>query len=156
MFIIGKFRLPKRKNAKHISERERKVLLEIFIENLDNDDNDNIFENSDSESDDNVNTDMNVTNPNNNTTNVNTDSNENENESMHFSDDEEDNELPNKIKFKFLDEIKTEENSDPVNQVHDEEYSYSSANRQFEMKWFSKSNNARNAVRQPACNIIHE
>lgn len=47
VFIIGKLRLPKRKNAKHVSEREPKLLLESFVDSLDNDDSDKIFGNSD-------------------------------------------------------------------------------------------------------------
>lgn len=47
VFIIGKLTLPKRKNAKHVSEREPKLLLESFVDSLDNDDSDKIFGNSD-------------------------------------------------------------------------------------------------------------
>ena len=99
---------------------------------------------------------MDVTKPNdtivnnlNNTTNVNTDTNKDENGSMKLRDDEGNVELLKKIKFKFIDKTKNEEKFDPVNQFHDEDYMYSSANRQFE------KNNSRKATMHKTLYVNH-
>ena len=50
--------MSKRKNAKCVSYTVRKEFLEIFLENLDNEDEDDIFENANLDSDSDTDTDM--------------------------------------------------------------------------------------------------
>ena len=59
-----------------------------------------------------------------------------------------------KIKFKSLEEITNENTFDSVVQEGDEQYNYCSANTQFNLKWFTKNNNVRNAGRHSVCNVV--
>ena len=58
---------------------------------------------------------------------------------MNLRDDEVVIQLTKKIKFKSLHEITNEEEFDPVNQVQDNKYNYSSAKRQFQIKLLAVS-----------------
>ena len=167
--------MPKRKNTKYVSQREREEPLEKCLEYLDNEDEDNIFEdtNSDSDSDSDrygwarsnwkrrskwnswlrwwcrwCKYDDNDTN------NVNSNNKEVENENRDFTNIEHVAELPRKTKFRHLDEITNEENFDVLKQVENKQYSFSATNKQFQMKWFTKSRNIRKVGRQPASNIM--
>ena len=55
--------MPKRKNTKYVSQREREEPLEICLEYLDNEDEDNIFEDTNSNSDSDTDTDMDKLDP---------------------------------------------------------------------------------------------
>ena len=182
--------MPPKKKARFVSEREREDLLQNFLENLENEDDDEIFEKSDSESEDDevdfeeevdANVDVNIepneanenevinepvnTNRNtnrrrnepvnNNNTNRNTNRRRNVNQrEINRRNDDNEIELPRKVKFQSLDQITDENNFDPVVQEENEEYNYCSSDKKFKMKWFTKNNNTRNAGRQPACNVL--
>ena len=55
--------MSKRKNAKCVSYTVRKEFLEIFLENLDNEDEGDIFENANLDSDSDTDTDMDERDP---------------------------------------------------------------------------------------------
>ena len=63
-------------------------------------------------------------------------------------------ELPIKAKFRSLDEITNKENIDVLKQDENKQYDFSTANKQFQMKWFTKNTNIRNVVRQQARNTV--
>ena len=172
--------MSKRKNTRFVSQREREELLENFLENLDNDDNDDVFENTNVDSGSDTDTDMeeidptvegdlneaidlnndndinNVNNEDAATNNVNNNTNNNqvERENIDFRNNVEEIELPRKAKFLNLDEVTNEENYDPIYQNENKQYNFSTANKQFQMKWFTKNRNPRNVGRQPASNIV--
>ena len=148
--------MPKRKNTKYVSQREREEPLEMCLEYLDNEDEDNIFEDTNSNSDGDTDTDMDkldptgkgdlnetvdsdddvddVNNDDNDTNNVNSNNKEVDNENRDFTNIEEVAELPRKTKFRHLDEITNEENFDVLKQVENKQYSFSATNKQFQMK----------------------
>lgn len=53
-----------------------------------------------------------------------------------------------------MEEITNENTFDSVVQEEDEQYNYCSANTQFNLKWFTKNNNVRNAGRHSVCNVV--
>ena len=125
--------MSKRKNTKYVSQRERGELLEKFLQNLDNEGEDDIFEttilNSDSDMDEvdktgeedlneTVDLDNDVDNVNNNgndTNSVNSNTNEVENENIDFTNMEDVAELPRKANFRFLNEMTNEQNFNVLN-----------------------------------------
>ena len=74
------------------------------------------------------------------------------------SDEDSDTEieLPQKINSKPLEETTNENNLDHAVLQEDEQYSCCSVNRQFNVKWCTKSNNIRNAGRQSPSNVAEE
>ena len=88
------------------------------------------------------------------TNSVNSNTNEAENQNINFTNMEDVAELPRKAKFRSLDEVTNEENFYGLKQVENKQYNFSTANKQFQMKWFTKNRNIRNVGRQPASNVV--
>ena len=101
--------------------------------------------------------DNDVDNANNNdddTNNVNSNTNEVENGNIDFTNMEDVAQSQRKATFRSLDEITNIGNFDVLRLVENKQYNFSTANKQFQIKWLTKSRNIRNVGRQLASKIV--
>ena len=85
---------------------------------------------------------------------MNSNTNEVENGNIDFTDMEDVAQSQRKATFRSLDEITNIGNFDVLRLVENKQYNFSTANKQFQIKWLTKNRNIRNVGRQLASKIV--